>query len=1453
MKTVAALLILILLISGSTITFGKANSEGSLMDRGSQEPLVYRGYDKTGAASPTISPASKSIIRINDGKGGSASVVIDSELNLTWTTVGCSTIISLPLEARDKIDADLLNLTELVAEGYLQNNQTNVLVSFSSRTILEKMEDSSVAEDLFYGTQKLYTSEQAYSNMNLVSASLSYSTILDLAESSQVAHVWLDRKFHVCLNQSVPLIKNPAEWAKIEASLNRSVNGSGVKIAVLDTGIDSSHPDFYFPNGTSKIVGAVSFTGESITDGYGHGTHCASIAAGTGAANPGQYVGVAPGAALLNVKVLDNTGEGLESWIISGIQWAVDNHANVLSMSFGSDDGGDGTDPLSTTVNWATNQGAVCAVAAGNSGALGMYAINAPGVAELAITVGASDKTDVVASFSSRGPTSDYRIKPDVVAPGVNIVAARASGTSMGTPVSQYYTMASGTSMATPHVAGAAALLRDAHPSWNPARIKMALANYAQNISVSDQGTYKSASVLDEGTGRIDVCKAANASAFGNSSISFGRVGLNAIYRQVFTVQNLAITTLSLALEAKAWYIDDGTLYNVASMNTSTLILSSGATGKVELSLNTGGTLPEGYFEGRIKATFGDTSIRISFFFCIISQLNVRAVDESGSKLMAAYVLIDAQTGEEKASSIENFSAQFIIFHGTYIVQAMDLYALNPPLSDARISFIIHKKFSIGIGETMNLQLSLASASKLEVRTTDVQAYPLYLVNKQLLTPYRSMGYLRDMGTLANQYIYLTNLSEYITSPCFFGFEGFPQAYTHWAQTGILTSEVDAYFIGWDLSTFGLSTIPSALSYVNSELATFEIETMLPESSPTSTIWFNQIAGMWQSGFWHGYETHPEIRWTTHILPYQYKTPPTASWSQLEWSCMYTFSTSLGGAPENYVIHRHFQPITKGENVSYSIGKTPLLPQDVVDSPPYLGGGLYVPYYPLRVERNLFITKTNTQATERLEVFRNGGLISNGTRAWDQTSIPISQFLNSYGYGLYNFVVKTGTSFNYSSQNTAEYTINYMSTSTDLIPPSITRIDCEPCFTKNDHQVEIQLADNVGISSVSLFYSTDNGPYLPAALTNLGNNCFSADLTLPTGAQKLSSIVEASDGNGNKIRFTTDPAATRGYQTRIDANLNGGTITGKLTVIGGSLLQPAYLKVNSNGQTMYTLTDANGNFAFSIPPSFSFQVEIEMSPLGICDGSSWVINSLSVQTEPAGVASILGGGWYTPATDVVLTAPGSVDSSSTSYRFSYWDVDGISQGSQVDPITVTMNAAHSATAHYTLTTPMNIVITKVTAIKKIVGQGFSTPIIVTLTNQGNHSETFNVTVYANTTAIQTETLTLTSQSFATITFTWDTSGFAKGNYTISAYAWPVLGETDTADNNFTGGWVLVTIPGDLNGDFKVSLADLVALVIAYGSRPGDPGWNPNADIDGNSVVGLNELVILANHYGQPFP
>jgi parallel beta-helix repeat protein len=114
-------------------------------------------------------------------------------------------------------------------------------------------------------------------------------------------------------------------------------------------------------------------------------------------------------------------------------------------------------------------------------------------------------------------------------------------------------------------------------------------------------------------------------------------------------------------------------------------------------------------------------------------------------------------------------------------------------------------------------------------------------------------------------------------------------------------------------------------------------------------------------------------------------------------------------------------------------------------------------------------------------------------------------------------------------------------------------------------------------------------------------------------------------------------------------------------------------------------------------------------------------------------------------------------------------------------------------------TPHDLAVIHSTTSRTVVGQGYSLNINATVANRGDYTENFNVTAYANTTAIQTETLTLTSQSFTTLTFTWNTTGFAKGNYTISAYAEPVPGETDTADNNCTGGWILVAMVGDLGG------------------------------------------------------
>jgi hypothetical protein len=154
--------------------------------------------------------------------------------------------------------------------------------------------------------------------------------------------------------------------------------------------------------------------------------------------------------------------------------------------------------------------------------------------------------------------------------------------------------------------------------------------------------------------------------------------------------------------------------------------------------------------------------------------------------------------------------------------------------------------------------------------------------------------------------------------------------------------------------------------------------------------------------------------------------------------------------------------------------------------------------------------------------------------------------------------------------------------------------------------------------------------------------------------------------------------------------------------------------------------------------------------------------------------------------------------------------------------------------------------------KNVTSNSTSTSINVTTMNQGNTTETFNVTLYANTTNIGTQTVSLSNGSSTSLTFNWNTVGLDYGNYTITAYATPVPGETDTADNTFSC-WIVVTIPGDIDGNFKVSLADLVILAHAYGSKPGDSNWNPNADIDGNNIVGLSDLVILAQNYGQQYP
>jgi len=165
----------------------------------------------------------------------------------------------------------------------------------------------------------------------------------------------------------------------------------------------------------------------------------------------------------------------------------------------------------------------------------------------------------------------------------------------------------------------------------------------------------------------------------------------------------------------------------------------------------------------------------------------------------------------------------------------------------------------------------------------------------------------------------------------------------------------------------------------------------------------------------------------------------------------------------------------------------------------------------------------------------------------------------------------------------------------------------------------------------------------------------------------------------------------------------------------------------------------------------------------------------------------------------------------------------------------------------------DVSVTNVTSSKTVVGQGFNASITVTAANQGNFTEVFNVTAYANATIIGSGNVTLLAGDSMPVTFTWNTKDFAYGNYTISAYAWPVSGETNTANNNLTGGTVEVTIPGDFNGHGTVDIFDAILLSEAFNSKPGSPNWNPNADIIGDGTVDIYDAIIMAAYFGQSIP
>ncbi|TCP52408.1 serine protease AprX [Tumebacillus sp. BK434] len=396
---------------------------------------------------------------------------------------------------KNKVFDDLESLLTSKAS----NEEINVIVRLNEKFAAHKL--NKLKDEI--GTFKTkHTYEHAYQGF---AAALTKSQIEKLQKHPLIESIQYDAPVHKTMNTA------PDSFGSRQAGIDFGLTGdrdgnetsyssTDVVVAVIDTGIDGTHVDL----DGGKILAFRDFVGPTPNpapyDDDGHGTHVSGIIAGTGEGNSG-YKGVAPGAGLVGIKVLDGNGSGTMADVDAGINWAIANKntygIKVINLSLGTSGSSDGNDSTSQAIDNAVANGLVAVIAAGNSGPR-KSTIGSPGAAREAITVGAfadvGERGFNVTSFSSRGPTADGRVKPDIMAPGYNIMAPRANSTNQ-------YVSYSGTSMATPFTAGVAALMFDANYALTPVDIKNKLITTAQDWGVTGQD-------VDYGWGRLQAYEA---------------------------------------------------------------------------------------------------------------------------------------------------------------------------------------------------------------------------------------------------------------------------------------------------------------------------------------------------------------------------------------------------------------------------------------------------------------------------------------------------------------------------------------------------------------------------------------------------------------------------------------------------------------------------------------------------------------------------------------------------------------------------------------------------------------------------------------------------------------------------------------------------------------------------------------------------------------------------------
>ncbi|MFD7963789.1 S8 family serine peptidase [Streptomyces zaomyceticus] len=683
-----------------------------------KRPVVGSGSAATGGKQVTVTLVTGDRILVTTDPSGRSSAAVLPREDGTQPTVQTrqtgKDLYVYPEGATEAIadgtvDEQLFNVTGLIRQGY-DDAHTDALPLIATYLPGVNVRDSAPAAPR--GAERglsLPAVDGVALKAGKDTAATFWQDITDprSRSASTLKKLWLDGRVEATLDRSTAQVRAPEAWAA-------GYDGKGTKVAVLDTGADAEHPDL-----ASRISASENFTDSTNTgDRQGHGTHTASTVGGSGAASDGRMKGVAPGTSLLVGKVLNDSGYGQDSWVIAGMQWAVDQRADVVSMSLGNASARDCTDPVAQAAQQlARSSHSLFVVAAGNSGP-GTGTVSSPGCVPEALTVGAVDRDDTTARFSSRGPVAaTHLLKPEIAAPGVDISAAAAGGRG----VYAYRTM-SGTSMATPHVAGAAAVLRQAHPDWTAQQIKAALVSSARTGG-------RIAGADETGAGVLDVLGAVNQKVLSAPSVRAGSYNWPQDASDRTTVQvpftNTGDRDLTLNLKVDGVRGNDGSEVRsgIAEPARGRVTVPAGATVQVPLRIDPTARLKDsqyGAVTGRILATGGGAHVSVPFTLYVQPEtvtLRVKLVDRNGKPASGPssldLVKLDIDEGERRVNAGAS-DQTFSVRPGDY---ALSSFVTSYGTGDAAESISYLARPQLRITRDTTVVLDAREAHRLSLRT----------------------------------------------------------------------------------------------------------------------------------------------------------------------------------------------------------------------------------------------------------------------------------------------------------------------------------------------------------------------------------------------------------------------------------------------------------------------------------------------------------------------------------------------------------------------------------------------------------------------------------------------------------------------------------------------------------------------------------------------------------------